>query len=143
MYRAIILPVLLYSCKSWFLTLWEEHRLRLFHNGMLKKIFGPKWDKVTGKWERMCNVELREFHFSLNIIWVIKARRMICMGYVACTGERRSVYGVLMIKPEAKRALERPRHRWEDNIETCLFQIWSLCSSQLYVISAVPLQLRE
>jgi len=74
---------------------------------------------------------------------VIKARKIICVGYVARVGERRGIYRVLMVKPEGKMPLGRPRHRWEDNIEICLFQIWSLCGSQLYVISTVPLQLWE
>jgi hypothetical protein len=73
--RAIILPVLLYGCETWFLTLWEEHRLRVFQNGVLRKIVGPKWDEVTGKCERTRNEELHEFRFSPDIIWVIKARR--------------------------------------------------------------------
>ena len=60
--------------------------LRVFRNGVLRKIFGPKWDEVTVKRERTCDEELHEFRFSLNIIWVIKARKMICVGYVAPCG---------------------------------------------------------
>ena len=131
------MPVILYGCETWFLTLWEEHRLRVFQNSVLREIVGPKWDEVTGKCERTCNEELHELCFSPDIIWVIKVRRMICVG------ERRGIYRAFMMKPERKIPLVRPRHRWEDNIEIYLFQIWSLCSSQLHVISAVSLQLRQ
>jgi len=79
MNRAIILPVLLYGCETSFLTMWEEHMLRTFQSGVLREIFGPKWDEVTGKCERTHNEELHEFCLSLNITWVIKARKIICV----------------------------------------------------------------
>ena len=142
MYKAVILPVVLYGYGTWSLTLQEEHGLRVFQSRVLMKVFGPKRDEVTGYWETLCNEEHHDFFLSPNIIQVIKSRRMRCVGYVAHMGEGRGAYRVLVGKPEVKRPLERPRHRWEDNIKICLFQLWSLCGSQLYVISAVPFQLR-
>jgi len=90
----IILPVLLYGCEIGFFTPWEEHGLRVLQNGVLRKLVGPEWDKVTGKCERTHNEELHEFRFSPNLIWLIKARRMICVGYVArVEGEERYLQG--------------------------------------------------
>ena len=80
---------------------------------MLRRIFGPKRDRVTGEWR---NEELCDLYSSPNIFWVIKSRRMRWVGHVACMGERIGVYKVLEGKPEGKRPLGRPRHRWEDNI---------------------------
>jgi hypothetical protein len=141
MYRAIILPVVLYGCGMWSPKLQEEHRLRVFENMVLRKIFGPKRVEVTGDWRGLRNEELHDSYCSPNIIQVIKLRRIRCAGYVARMGERRGAFRVLVGKPEVKRQLGRPKCRWEDNIKICLFQVWSLCSSQLYVISAVPFQL--
>jgi hypothetical protein len=59
-YRKIILPVVLYGCETWSLTLREEHRLRVFENRVLKRIFGPKRDEVTGEWRKLHNAELRD-----------------------------------------------------------------------------------
>jgi hypothetical protein len=70
------LPVVLYGCETWFLTLREEHRLRVFENRVLRRIFGPKRDKVTGGWRRLHNEELNDLYSSPNIIQVIKTRRM-------------------------------------------------------------------
>jgi hypothetical protein len=75
-YRAAILPVVLYGCETWSLTLREEHRLRVFENRVLRRIFGPKRDEVTGEWRRIHNDELYALYTSPNIIWVIKSRRM-------------------------------------------------------------------
>ena len=75
-YRTIILPVVLYGCESWSLTLREERRLRVFENGVLRIIFGPKRDEVMGEWRKLHNEELKGLYSSPNILRVIKSRRM-------------------------------------------------------------------
>jgi hypothetical protein len=116
-YRTIILPVVLYGCETWSLTLKEEYRLRVFENRVLRRIFGPKRDEVTGEWRRLHNEELNDLYSSSNIIWVIKSRRMRWAGHVACMGEGTGAYGILVRRPEGRRPLGRPRSRWEDNIK--------------------------
>jgi hypothetical protein len=73
----IILPVVLYWCETWSLILREEHRLRVFENRVLRRIFGPKKDEVTGEWKKLHNKQLRNLYSSPNIIRIIKLRRMI------------------------------------------------------------------
>jgi len=75
-YRTIILPVVLYGCETWSLTLWEERKPRVFENMVLRRIFGPKRDEVTGEWRRLTNEELNDLYLSPNIVRVIKSRRM-------------------------------------------------------------------
>jgi hypothetical protein len=113
-YKTIILPVVLYGCETWSLTLREEHRLRVFENRVLRRIFGPKRDEVMGEWRKMHNGELHNLYSSPDIIRQVKSRRTRWAGHVARMGEERKVYKVLAIMPEAKRPLERPRRRWED-----------------------------
>jgi len=110
-YRTIILPVVLYGCETWSLTMQEERRLRVYENKVLRRIFGPKRDEVTGDWRRLHNEELNDLYSSSNIVRVIKLRRMRWAGHVAWMGEERGVYRVLVGKPEGKRPLGRPRHR--------------------------------
>ena len=81
-----------------------------------REIFGPRRDDVTGEWRRLHNEELNDLYSSLNIVRVIKSRRMRWAGHVARMGEERRAYRVLMGKPEGKRPLGRPRRRWVDNI---------------------------
>jgi hypothetical protein len=75
-YRSIIFPVVLYGCETWSLTLREDHRLRVFESRMLRRIFGPKKDEVTGEWRKLHNEELHDLYSSSNIIRVIKSRRI-------------------------------------------------------------------
>jgi hypothetical protein len=100
----------------------EEHRLRIFENSVLKKIFGPKREE-DGSWRKLHNDELHSLYSSSNIVRVIKSRRMRLAGHAACTGEGRGVYRVLVGRPEGKRPLGRPRHRWENNIKMDLGEI--------------------
>jgi hypothetical protein len=95
----------------------EECRLRFVENMVLRRIFGPKRDEVTGEWRRLHNKELYTLYSSPNIIRVIKLRRLRWAGHVARVGERRGAYRALVGKPEGRRPLERPRRRWEDNIK--------------------------
>jgi hypothetical protein len=91
MYKTIILPVILYWCESWSLKLRREHRLRVFENRVLRKIFGPKRDEVTGEWRKLHNEKLHDFYSSPSIIRVIKSRRMRWAGHVASMGKKRNV----------------------------------------------------
>jgi len=95
----------------------EEHRLRVFENRALRRIFGPKRDEVTGEWRKLHNDELNDLYCSPNIVRVIKSRKMRWVGHVAHMQEGRGVYRVLVGKPEGKRPFGRTRCRWEDNIK--------------------------
>jgi len=112
------------------LTLREERKLRVFENRVLRRIFGPRRDKVRGEWRRLRNKELNDFYSSPNIVQVIKSRRMRWAGHVAHMGEERGVYRVLVGKPVGRRPLERPRRRWADNIRMdlqevgCVYMDW-------------------
>jgi len=108
MYRTVILLVVLYGCETWSLTSKEEHRPMVSENGVLRKIFGPKRDEVTGEWRKLHIEELNDLYSSPNIVRVIKSRRMRWVGHGARMGERTVVYRVLVGKPEGKRSLERP-----------------------------------
>jgi len=90
---------------------------------VLRKIFEPKRDEVTGEWRKLHNEELNDLYCSTNIVRVIKSRRMRWAGHVARMGERRGVYRVLVGKPEGKSPAGRPRHRWEDNIKMDLQEV--------------------
>jgi hypothetical protein len=94
------------------LTLTEKHRLRVSENGVLRRIFGPKRDEVTGEWRKVHNGELHNLYPSPDIIRQIKSKRMRWVGHVARVGEGRRVCTVLVGKPEGKRRLERSRRRW-------------------------------
>ena len=122
-YRTIILPVVLYGCEAWSLTLWEERKLKVFEKMVLRRIFGPGRDEVTGEWRRLHNEELNDLYSSPNTVRVIKSRRMRWAGHVARMGEERGVYRVLEGKPEGKRPLVRPRRRRVDNIRMDLQEV--------------------
>jgi hypothetical protein len=122
-YKTIILPVVLYGCETWAVTLREEYRLRVFENTVLRRIFGPKRDKVTGEWRKLHSEELHNLYLSPDIIRQVKSRRMRWAGHVAHMGEERKVYKVLVGKPEGKTPLGRPRRRWEDGIRMGLREI--------------------
>jgi hypothetical protein len=121
-YKTVILPVVLYGCETWSLTLGEEHRLRVFEKRVLRKIFGPKREE-DGSWRKLHNDELDDLYSLPNIVRVIKSRRMRWAGHVARMGEGRGAYRVLVGRPEGKRQLGRPRRRWEDNIKIDLGEI--------------------
>jgi len=90
---------------------------------VLRRIFGPRRDEVTGEWRRLHNEELNDLYCSPNNVRVIKSRRMRWAGHVARMGEERGVYGVLVGKPEGKRPLGRPRRRFVDNINMDLQEV--------------------
>jgi hypothetical protein len=109
-YKTIILPVVLYGCETWSLILREEHRLRVLENSVLRSIFGPKGDEVTGEWRRLHSGELHNLNSSPDII-----RQENEVGRACCThGRGEKMYRVLAGNPEGKRPLERTRRRWED-----------------------------
>jgi hypothetical protein len=116
-YKTIILPVVLYVCETWSLTLREEHRLRVFENRVFRRIFGPKKDEVTGGWRKLHNEELHGLYSSPSIVRVMKARRMRWAEHVARMAEARGAYNILVGKPKGRKPLVRPRRRWEDNIK--------------------------
>jgi hypothetical protein len=93
------------------LTLREEHKLRVFENRVLRRIFGRKRNEVIGEWRKLHNEELRDLYSSPSIIRIIKSRRMRWAGHLARIGEKRNAYRLLVGKPEGKRPLGRPRHR--------------------------------
>jgi hypothetical protein len=113
----------LYGCETWFLTIKEEHTMRVFGNRVLRRIFGPKRVEMEGGWRRLHSEELHNLYASPNIR-VIKFKRMRWAGHVACIRALRNAYKILVRKPEGKRLLGRPRHIWKGNIRTDLKEIW-------------------
>jgi hypothetical protein len=101
----------------------EERRLRVFENRVLRKVFGPKRDEVSGEWRKLHNEELNDQYSLLNIVRVVKSRRMRWAGDVARMGKNRGVHRMLMGKPEGKRSFGRPRRRWADNIKRDLQEV--------------------
>jgi hypothetical protein len=116
-YRTAVLPVVLFGCETWSLTLREERRLRVFENRVLRRIFGPKRDEVTGESSKLHKEELSDLYCSPILIRVIKSIRMRWAGKVSCIGDSKGVYRVLVGKPEGKGPLGRPRRKGEDNIK--------------------------
>jgi hypothetical protein len=118
-YRTIILPVVLYGCETWSLTLKE--------NRVLRRVFGPKRDEVTGERRKLHYEELNDLYTLPNIVRVVKSRRMRCAGHVVRQGEERGVHRVLVGKPEGKRPLGKPRCRWENNVKMDLQEVGGDC----------------
>jgi hypothetical protein len=106
-YKTIILPVVLYGCETWSLTLREEQRLKVFDNRMPRRIFGPKRKEVTGGWRKLHSEELHNLYSSGNIIIVIKSRRMRWMENAGHMGEMRSMYKILVRKCEKDPSIDR------------------------------------
>ena len=123
----LVLPVVLYGCESWSITLREERRRRVFENRMLRRVYGHKRDEVTGEWRKLHNEELSDLYSLPNIVRVVKSRRMRWAGHVARMGEGREVHRVLVGKPEGKRPLGRPGLRWEDSIKMDLHEVGEGC----------------
>jgi hypothetical protein len=106
-----------FFCETLSLTLREEHRLMVLENRVLRRIFGPKRDEVTGGWRKLHNEQLHGLYSSPSIVRVIKARRMRWAGHVARMREVRGAYIILVGRSEGRRPLGRPRRRWKDNIK--------------------------
>ena len=94
----------------------------MFENGVLKRMFGPNRDKVTGEWRKLHN-DLNDLYCSPSIVWIIRSRRMRWTGHLARKGKRRGVYRVLVRKTGGKRPLGRRKHRWKDNIKMDLQEV--------------------
>jgi hypothetical protein len=101
-YKTIILPVVFCGCETWSLALREEHKLRVFENRVLRRIFGRRRDEVTGEWRRLHNGELYNLYSSPDNIRQIKSRTMRWAGHVARMGEGRNLYRVLVGMSEGK-----------------------------------------
>jgi hypothetical protein len=99
----------------------------VFEKRVLRIIFGPKTDEMTGEWRMLHNEELNNLYSSPDIIRQVKSRRMRWAGHVASTGEDIKVYKILARKPEGRRPLGRPRRRWEDGIRMDLRETGSGC----------------
>jgi hypothetical protein len=106
----------------------------VFESRVLRRIFGPKKDEVTGEWRKLHNEKLNGLYFLPNIVRVIKSRRLRCAGHVARMGEGRVVYRVLVGKSEGKRPLGRPRRRWEDSVMMDLQEVGSGCEDWIGLI---------
>jgi len=101
----------------------EERRLRVIENRVLRRIFGPKSDEVTGEWRKLHNERLKDLYSSPNNVRVIKSRRMRSAGHVARMGESRGTYRVLVEKPKGTRPLGQLRRRLDYNIKMDLQEV--------------------
>ena len=111
-----VIQYLIYRLGSHILKFYFLYRV-------LRRVFGPKSDELTGEWRKLRNEELNDLYSLPNIVRVVKSRRMKWAGHVARMGEDRVVHRVLVGKPEGKRPLRRPRRRWEDNIKMDLQEV--------------------
>jgi hypothetical protein len=103
--------VVLYRCETWSLKLREEHRLKVFENRVLRGIFGPKRDEVTGVWRKLHNEELHNLYSLPSIIRMIKSRRFRWAGHVTRMGKKTNAYRILTGKTEGNRPLGRQKRR--------------------------------
>ena len=106
----------------------------MFENRVLRTVFGPTRDEVTGEWRKLHNEEFSDLYSLPNIVRVVKSRRMRWAGHVALMEEGRGVHRVLVGKPEGKRSLGRPRRRWEDNIKTDLQEVGRGCEDWMELV---------
>jgi hypothetical protein len=121
-YRTRSLSVVLYGCETWWLTLREERRLRVFENRVLRRIFGPNRVELTRRWRKLHNEEHNGI-YSSNTIQGTKSSLTKGAGHVARMGKRRGAYRVLVGKPDGKRPLGRCRRRWKDNVKIDLQEV--------------------
>ena len=126
--------VFLYGCETWSLTLRKERKLRVFENRVLRTVFGPKKDEVTGEWRKLHNEELSDLYSLPNIVRVVRSRRMRWAGHVTLMGEGRGVHRILVGKPEGKRLLGRPRCRWNDNIKMDVQEMGGVCGDWMELV---------
>jgi hypothetical protein len=107
-----------FGCETWFLTLRDGYRVKVFENRVLRRIFGPNRDEETGGWRKLNNEELHNLYSSPSIITsrIIKSRTIRWAGHVARMGETRNAYRIFVGKPEGRRPLGRPRRKWLENI---------------------------
>jgi hypothetical protein len=110
-YRTIFLPVVLYGCETWSLTLREESRLRVIENRVLRRIFGPNRDEVTGKWIKL-HEDINDLHCSANIVRVIKSRRIRWAGHVARLGIVEVYTGFWWGNLRERNQMEKPGTDW-------------------------------
>jgi hypothetical protein len=123
MYKTPILPVVLYGCETWSVILRKEHRLTVFENRVLRRIFGSKRDEVKGGWRKLHNEKLHNLYSSSSTIRMIKARKMRWTEYVALMRAKRNARRILVGNPEGKRQLRTPRCRCVDNIKMDLREL--------------------
>ena len=117
------MPVVLYGCETWSLTTKEEHRLRVFENKVLRKIFGAKIDEEREEWRKVHNVEIHSLCQSPDIIRVIKSRRLRWAWHVVRMGENRYAKKILVGIISGRLSRGRPRRRWQENMKTDLDDI--------------------
>jgi hypothetical protein len=123
----VILPIPLYGRDTWSFILREERRPKEFEKRVLRRIFGPRRDEVTGESRKLYNKELNELYSSPDTLRVITSRGMRWLGHVASKGERRGAYRSLVENPEEKRTLGIPTYRWKYDIKINLQEMgWSM-----------------
>ncbi|PNF29483.1 hypothetical protein B7P43_G04554, partial [Cryptotermes secundus] len=121
--KIILLPVVVYGCEAWSLALREEHRLRMFENRVLSRIFRSKRGHVTGGWSKLHYEELHNLYSSPSVIRMIKSGRMRWAGQVARMGEKKNTCRILVGNSEGRRPLRKPRRGWVNNIKLDLREI--------------------